>query len=301
MRRYTTPDIRAFVTVPPASPDGLPGGDRGVPRITVVTPSYNQAGFLERTLRSVLNQDHPNLEYIVMDGGSTDGSVEIIRRYERHLAYWVSEKDAGHADALNKGFARGTGSIFAFLNSDDLYLPGALASVAAAFQADPRPAVVYGNTYRIDLEENILHEHRQTAFLPLGYLYGACDLQQPSVFWTADLFRCVGGIDTDWRFSFDTHLFFRFVAAGARFRFIRQFLSCFRVHPASKTATISHVGVEENARLRAEFAEFPVDSLPARWIRARARLGRMARYLSQCDAGWVARRLMHRAFRQPDA
>src|SRR4051794_19575372 len=115
-----------------------------LPRISIVTPSFNQAKFLEQTMDSVLSQGYPNLEYIVMDGGSTDRSVEIIRRYEKHLAYWVSEKDEGAADAIARGFQRATGTIMAYLNSDDTYLPDALNTIAEAMR-DPAVDVVYGN------------------------------------------------------------------------------------------------------------------------------------------------------------
>src|ERR1043166_4155332 len=111
--------------------------------ISIVTPSYNQAAFLEETIRSVLLQGYPNLEYIVMDGGSTDGSVEIIKKYEKHLAYWTSEKDAGASDAIRKGFERATGSILAYLNSDDLYLPGAIHRLVNRLRS-VKGDVVYG-------------------------------------------------------------------------------------------------------------------------------------------------------------
>src|SRR5688500_5578389 len=105
-----------------------------LPRITIVTPSYNQGRFLEQTIRSVLDQGYPNLEYIIVDGASTDDSVQIIRRYEKHLAWWVSEKDKGQSDALNKGFNRATGDLFGFINSDDYLYPGSLDAVARAYQ-----------------------------------------------------------------------------------------------------------------------------------------------------------------------
>src|SRR5579884_4008024 len=127
--------------LPPAPP-----GKTGGPKVTVVTPSFNQAEYLEETIRSVLLQGYSDLEYIIIDGGSSDASVAIIGKYEPYLAYWVSEKDHGAADAIGKGFQRATGSILAWLNSDDVYRPGALQKVAAAFAKNSAVEVVYGNT-----------------------------------------------------------------------------------------------------------------------------------------------------------
>jgi glycosyltransferase involved in cell wall biosynthesis len=113
-----------------------------IPRVTIVTPSFNQAGFLEETIRSVLSQEYPNLEYFIIDGGSTDGSVELIQRYANRLAGWVSEKDRGQADAINKGFSRATGEVIAWLNSDDIYCPGAIHAAVSALQAHPEYGMV---------------------------------------------------------------------------------------------------------------------------------------------------------------
>src|SRR4051812_43595627 len=181
------------------------------PRITVVTPSFNQARFLEETMRSVIDQGYPNLEYIVIDGGSTDASVAIIKKYESQLAYWISEKDHGPAEAISKGFQRATGDILAYLNSDDIYQPGTLSAVAAAFQAKPKVDVVYGDTYWVDGDGRVLAEKRQTPFSRFGYLYGGADLQQPATFWKRALYERGGGMDTAFRAAFDTDLFFRFV------------------------------------------------------------------------------------------
>ncbi|HRY21099.1 MAG TPA: glycosyltransferase family 2 protein, partial [Flexilinea sp.] len=126
------------------------------PFVSIVTPSFNQAEFLERTIQSVLSQDYPNLEYIIIDGGSTDGSVEIIRKYENRLAYWVSEKDKGQTNAINKGFNRAKGEIFAWLNSDDIYEPGAIQAAVEALMSDPSLGFVYGDCNFIDSHDRII-------------------------------------------------------------------------------------------------------------------------------------------------
>src|SRR5215207_10437488 len=120
------------------------------PKISIITPSFNQGQFLEASIRSVLEQDYPNLEYIVVDGGSKDDSVEVIKKYQDRLAWWVSEKDKGHADALNKGFSRATGEILAWLNSDDIYFPGAISEAVSVLKRQPEVGMVYGDADLID-------------------------------------------------------------------------------------------------------------------------------------------------------
>src|SRR3954466_16026070 len=135
-------------TPPDASADAA-----SLPRVTIVTPSYNQAEFIEETIRSILLQGYPDLEYFVVDGGSTDNSVEIIRKYEKWITHWVSESDRGQSDAIQKGFNRVTGPVSAYLNSDDIYMPGALQRVGRRFSDGPQLDVVYGNLYRIDPDD----------------------------------------------------------------------------------------------------------------------------------------------------
>ncbi|GAG29700.1 unnamed protein product, partial [marine sediment metagenome] len=132
------------------------------PLVLIVTPSYNQAQFLESTILSVLNQNYPNLEYIIIDGGSTDGSIEIIKRYQKYLAYWISEKDEGQADAINKGFEKSTGQILAWINSDDTYLPETLFRVAKHFQQHQKADLVFGNINFINEYDEITGELRLT-------------------------------------------------------------------------------------------------------------------------------------------
>jgi glycosyltransferase involved in cell wall biosynthesis len=263
------------------------------PKISIVTPAFNRRGFIEETMDSVLSQNYPNLEFIVMDGGSTDGTDEIIRRYEKHLKYWASEDDSGPADAIAKGFKHATGTIFASLMSDDLYLPGTLHAIADAM-ADGSADVVYGNTYWIDGEGKRIGERRQTPFTPMGYLFGGADLQEPATFWTADIYRKAGGVDPAYKFAFDMELFFRFVTSGGRFKHINRFLASFRIHPTSKSSNEFDLCSSEVKRLREKHLPFPFNSPRGTAIRSMERLRRTLRYFQQGDLMWLLGRIPDR-------
>jgi glycosyltransferase involved in cell wall biosynthesis len=283
-KRY---EIMGFPTATIMS-DGRPW-----PRISVVTPSYNQGGFIEETIQSVLDQNYPNLEYIIIDGGSTDHTIDVIKRYERHLAYWVSEKDNGASDAVAKGFARATGSIMAYLNSDDIYLEGALHAAAETIEHS-KADIVYGNTYWIDAGGHRIGERRQTPFVASGYLYGGFDLQQPATFWRREIFLKAGGMDPSFLFAFDTDLFFRFVRDGARFKHMNRFIAGFRIHPASKSSTERTRCERELDRLHQTHLRHPYRSLPATCVRNLARIRRMIWYVLQGDLLWLVGRIPDR-------
>ena len=292
----------ADLPAPPSRKSGWPWTDETVPavnrsanlpRISIITPSYNQAAFLEETIRSVLLQGYPNLEYIVIDGGSTDGSIDIIRRYEKHLAYWVSEKDNGASDAIARGFSRATGTIFAYLNSDDLYLPGSLKAISEVM-TDPAVDVSYGNMNWIDTDGTVLGQMRQTPFMALGYLYGGSTLQQPATFWKKDIyFRC-GEMDSSYRFAFDTDLFVRFALRGARFKHMNQFVASFRIHPKSKSSNELDICSRELQLLRQKYLPFPFDSFRATCVRGVATVQRSFWYVMQGDLLWLLRRIPDR-------
>ena len=238
------------------------------PRITIVTPSFNQAAFLEQTIDSVLSQGYPDLEYIIMDGGSTDGSIDIIRRHEKHLAYWVSEKDHGPADALSKGFSRATGTILAYLNSDDIYTPGSLEAIAEVMN-DPAVDVAYGNMYWVDARWK--HHRRATPdaiHAAWAYLYGGATLQQPATFWKRELYRHCGEIDASYQFAYDTDLFVRFALRGARFKHVNRFVASFRIHPQSKSSNEFDLCSQRIATPAGSLPAFPIP-LFSRTLRAR--------------------------------
>lgn len=217
----------------------------------MVTPSYNQAQFIERTVRSVLDQDYPNLDYRVQDGGSNDGTVEILRRYEGRLAGWDSRPDKGQSEAINRGFAGTTGEIMAWLNSDDVLFPGALEYVADYFASHPDVDAIYGHRILIDEEDRqigrwILPAHSNRV------LSWADFVPQETLFWRRRIWDKAGGqVDESFRFAMDWDLLLRFREAGARFRRVPRFLGGFRIHSRQKTsAAITDVGFQEMNRLR---------------------------------------------------
>ena len=208
------------------------------PKISVVTPSFNQGQFLEETLCSVLDQGYPNLEYIVIDGGSTDSSVEIIQKYAPHLAYWVSEKDSGQVEAIQKGLDRATGDVVAWLNSDDVYTPGTLGKVGAIFR-DRNPAFLYGKCEQTDSAGNRLITLSYREGLDLEMVITHNFLPQPSCFWRRDVCRAVGPLNPKLHYAMDYEYWVRVLLAGYAMESIPEVLSLYRLHDASKTCTTS--------------------------------------------------------------
>jgi glycosyltransferase involved in cell wall biosynthesis len=219
---------------------------RGVPpKLTVITPSFNQGKFIERTIRSVLDQGYPNLEYVIVDGGSTDETLEIIRRYEDRLAWWVSEPDDGQSHAINKGLERTSGEIVAYLNSDDYYLPGALETAVGALERNGRSWVAGG---AFDVEEGD-HPKRLRVWRPKppsyceGRLRGRhwwmlvpWHVPQPSSFWRREVFEQLGTFRTDMHFAFDAEFMLRLAYADYLPELVPQPLSARVDHGESKHA-----------------------------------------------------------------
>jgi glycosyltransferase involved in cell wall biosynthesis len=205
------------------------------PLVTIVTPSYNQANYLEHSIRSVLAQDYPNIEYLVIDGASKDGSVDIIQDYADRLAGWVSEPDQGQAEAIAKGFARANGEILAWLNSDDLYLPGAVRAAVRALQEKPEAGLVYGNAITIDAQGRPLNRLDFTPY-DLVDLMSFQIICQPSVFLRRQAYEQSGGIDPTYHFMLDHHLWVR-IARIAPVIHAPQTWSAARYHPAAKNAS----------------------------------------------------------------
>lgn len=217
---------------PNTTPDNQPW-----PRVSVVTPSYNQAQFIEETIRSVLLQDYPALEYIVVDGGSNDGTLDILRRYEDWLC-WVSETDKGQTDAINKGLRMATGDVLAYLNSDDTYCPGGICKIAAFFRAHPDVGLVYGDCQVVDEPGGHLGYLPRHAFSLRRMIERGEFIPQQAAFWQRAAMEQAGMFDESLHFAMDYNFFIR-VAQAFPVAYLPELVASFRMHGTSKTVSQS--------------------------------------------------------------
>lgn len=239
------------------------GAVKSLPRVTIVTPSYNQGKFLEKAIRSVLEQQYPDLEYIIFDGASHDESVGILKKYQGHLAFWRSEPDKGQSHAIIKGFEKATGDIWGWLNSDDVLLPNALLSVGMFFQKHPEIDVVYGDSLSIDEYDRILRETRSVSFNKNAFLTSSFSLHQASIFWRRTIYLKSKGVNIDDHLTMDRDLWLELYQAGARFKYLPKPLACFRYYPDTKTAQNAQkiaALMHENVKKR-----FGIDLRSPRW------------------------------------
>jgi glycosyltransferase involved in cell wall biosynthesis len=204
------------------------------PLVSIVTPSFNQARFLDETIRSVLKQDYPNIEYIIVDGGSSDGSLDIIRKYEKQISKWISEGDMGQTDAVNKGFALATGDLFAWLNSDDVYLPGAVWEAVNFLESHPHVGMVYGKAYYINDKSERVARYPAGPTDYKGLRRGVNTIPQQTMFFRSHLWNMVGPLDPSFYYAMDYDLWTR-ISAVTPIAFHDKFMAHFRLQNASKS------------------------------------------------------------------
>ncbi len=257
------------------------------PLVSIVTPSFNQAQYLEQTLRSVLEQDYPRIEYIVIDGASTDGSVELIKKYEDRLAYWVSERDSGQAEAINKGLARAEGEIVAWINSDDFYFPGVVASAVKVFESHPEAGLVYGDTVAVDGNGEFIH-------FPKYAQWGLDDLLtfniigQPAVFMRRDVLLKAGFLDPSFHFLLDHQLWIR-MASHARMVYVPERWAAGRFHESAKNVAQAEKFGEEAFRILDWAKSDPLVSGLSKGVSRQSRAAALrinGRYLLDAGKAW---------------
>lgn len=219
------------------------------PRISIVTPSFNQVQFLERTILSILNQGYPNLEYIIIDGGSTDGSVDLIKKYEKHLTYWVSEKDDGQSQAINDGLKRATGEWVAWQNSDDIFYPGTFESLANAARKNSQSSLIIGNMNLIDEQDDVINDLKYVTPTYQSVLAEGMVLTNQAAFWRRSIHEKIGYLNEDLHYGFDFEWFLRILQDG-RATHINKTWGGLRMHSQTKTSQFQTLFDREYAQIR---------------------------------------------------
>jgi glycosyltransferase involved in cell wall biosynthesis len=245
----TTSDLRNFVS-------GLKINAKHsnqVPKLTIITPSYNQAAFLERTILSVLNQNYPNLEYIIIDGGSTDDSVAVIKKYEQYLGFWVSEKDRGQVHAINKALEKATGDYIGFQNSDDVYFPGTFERFGkAAMQTNAD--ILYGDLYMISTSDEVTEILKTTSYSFNCQVLEGMQIHNQSLFFKKKLVDKYGLFDESYHFAFDYEFITRYTAsAGTTVKKIDGLAGALRVHADAKSSNIAPLGKKEHLKIKESY------------------------------------------------
>jgi glycosyltransferase involved in cell wall biosynthesis len=264
----------------------LSGGPE-IPLVSIVTPSLNAAPFIEETIESVLAQDYPRIEYIVMDGGSTDGTLEILERYRGRLQYSV-QKDEGTADAVNSGFRRSRGGIFAWLSADDVYLPGAVSRAVSRFSVEPDAAVVYGEGYWIDEKGGVIGGYPTKIPFDPTMFAGECCVCQPCCFIRRDAFESVGMLDARLHSAFDYDLWMR-LARDYRFFAVPEYFASSRMHRSNKSLGQRRLMFEESMMLlRRHYGYVPVNWVYGYLSFLRDRRDQFLEPLRQSGLTWLA-------------
>ncbi|MCE7064441.1 glycosyltransferase family 2 protein [Dyadobacter sp. CY326] len=267
-----TQDLRSFISE--LRINGAQSASRGnFPKLTIITPSYNQADYLERTILSVLNQNYPNLEYMIVDGGSTDYSVEVIKKYEKYLSWWVSEKDRGQVHAINKALERATGEYIGFQNSDDVYFPDTFARFGEAVKNQPDD-VIYGDLYMITPDDEVTEVLKTTSYSLQSQLLEGMQIHNQSLFFKRSLVEKYGKFDESYRFAFDYEFITRYThPKTTKVRKVDGLAGALRVHPDAKSSTIASVGKEEHAKIQKLYISTngsdPLNKIRYLWCRVR--------------------------------
>ncbi len=223
-----------------------------LPKITIITPSYNQGQFIERTILSIINQGYPNLEYIIIDGGSTDNTVEIIRKYENRVTYWISEKDSGQSDAINKGLRIATGDIVGWINSDDVLLPGALNYIGSYFRNNQNVGLLNGTVIEIDKNDKCL-KINYGIFSKWFAQRGCYNILQQSMFWRLPIMQDVGYLSADYHACMDLEFLIRAYENNVVIRQVDKTFGAIRIYENTKTAMGGNIWADDYEKIEKKY------------------------------------------------
>ncbi|MPR36785.1 glycosyltransferase family 2 protein [Salmonirosea aquatica] len=272
-------------------PAGLVKQDSTYPKLSIITPSFNQGKYLERTILSVLNQQYPNLEYIIIDGGSTDESLDVIKKYEKYLAYWVSEPDKGQVDALNKGFIKATGDWIGFQNSDDVYFPGTFDRFGIEARRSANVDLLYGDLFMITPDDRVTELLKTLPYSLTCQLIEGMQIHNQSLFFKKSLLDQYGSFDPEYRFAFDYEFITRFTTqSGVRAKRINGLAGALRIHDEAKSSTIAQIGRQEHEQIQIAFGKYNTSFLPEKMQYLYCRLRKLAYLFGQNDWNYIAHR-----------
>lgn len=219
------------------------------PKISIITPSFNQANYLENTIKSVLNQNYPNLEYIIIDGGSTDGSVDIIKKYQDYLFYWISEKDEGQSQAINKGFKKASGKYINWLNSDDVLLENALFTLSHYLESNQSVGLVYGNVIYINAKNEVLYQSYEIPYSQKITIYGTNYIPQPAALYRREIIEKIGCLDENLHYCMDHEYWLRMYHTNIKIGNVKNNIAGYRLHRRSKGVSHAHIRIKKERYL----------------------------------------------------
>jgi len=262
--------------------------------VSIITPTLNRAQFLERNILSIKNQDYPFIEHVVVDGASTDNTIEILRKYEgTYNLKWISEKDRGCANAMNKGFKMAKGDIFCWLDSDDIYLPGTIRKIVEIFQKYPNVDVVFGNMFIIDQSDKIIDYIKCTEFDGEALLYTGMILNPQSTFWRRSLHKNLNGLDQKYLRCADYDFFLRMALSEAKFYHIRDFLAAYRHHSQQLSKSVE-LCRREGSKIAYKYFDENLTIRSLEWKKRKILVRRALQYIKQGDIWYVLRGILRR-------
>ena len=260
--------------------------------LSIITPTFNRGEFLEENILSIKNQDYPRIEHIVIDGGSTDNSIDILKKYEGiYNLKWVSEKDNGCADAMEKGFKMATGDIFCWLDSDDVYLPQTIKTVLEIFRNNPGIDVVFGDILISDNNGKIIDYKKYTAFDPETLVYIGATFGSQTTFWRRNLHRKLGGLNTKYLRASDCDFLIRMSLSGAKFCHVRKFLSIYRRHSGQLTRSLDLCRTE-GIEITQKYSDKNLAPRKLKWKKRRVIFKRVLYFIKQGDTWYVLRGIL---------